>query len=180
MESRLCRQSPAPWLQARAELARSLRWDREKADSLVPVVIKGRACAAPPDGGRRILQLFLACTGFPNSRLAFQGFRSFLNTAGSQLLISRDNRERLGNWSRMFTMPDEYDRLSGSVELHLRKQLFFRDGGQLDKNFELPRYGTGTRNRPRGVTVKESFCGSSFSESSSDSDSDSSSFPSSS
>lgn len=78
-------------MRARDSFARSLRWDPQKADFLVPVTVNGRICAARPEDGIRIIQRVLARAGFLCSRLTYQGFRAFLNTAGrkSALVISK-------------------------------------------------------------------------------------------
>ena len=83
----------------------------------------------------------LNAAGFPGVALTFHGLRTFLNTAASQLLVDKSARETLGSWSRGSDMVVSYDRTTGAAELSLRAGImeFFRSGGRLGKNFELPK-----------------------------------------
>ena len=66
--------------------------------------------------------------------------RNFFATCASQLLYSRENREKLGRWTAGSAMPDRYDRAECATELRLRSEILARiqNGWKPTKAFEVP------------------------------------------
>ena len=118
-------------------------FDFEHADFLVPVIVGGRVGAANGNESKQLLKRVFTAAGFPSPKFTFHGFRAFLNTAASQLMVEKSAREFLGGWGRNSNMVTTYDRTTGAAELHLRSSImqFCRDGGRLGNNFELPKFG---------------------------------------
>ena len=159
------------WLDVRSRYARSINFDADRADFLVPVVVHGQVGAATSADGKALLGRVLNSAGFPGVALTFHGLRAFLNTAASQLLIDKSTRETLGSWSRGSDMVVSYDRTTGAAELSLRAGImdFFRSGGRLGKNFELPKQPPAAqpkRRRRRSPSSSSSDSSSSSSSSS--------------
>ena len=145
------------WFRVRSAYAAQIGFNEEQADFLVPIKVNGRIGAASGEDSKLLFQRVFTAAGYPNDRFTMHGLRAFLNTAASQLMIDKSTRETLGAWGRNSDMVTEYDRTTGTAELHLRSSIlsFFRDGGRLGKNFELPKFHAashpGANSQPRAA-----------------------------